>query len=111
MMMPAMPNGNPWVDIQKLFVVEDAIRSGGAPAVGQALSRLDDMSPYWADVGRLFGIYALTRGYDGPRERLREVADLRRAMESDFYAAYIRKRSKKLSQVVARLDFEAAIHD
>ncbi len=105
--MPAMPVGNPWADIQQLFIIEDAIRNGGAGAVGQALARLEELRPYWADIGRLFGIYALTRGYDGPRDRLKSVVELRKMMASDFYAAYIRKRSKKLTQYVARLDFEA----
>lgn len=104
--MPPMPAGNPWDDIKKLFLIEDAIRKGGVAAVGPSLARIDEINPYWADIGRLFGIYALTRGYDGPRERLRAIVGLRKAMASDFYATYIRKRSKRLSQEVARLDFE-----
>jgi thymidylate synthase len=70
---------------------------------------LDELDPYWADVGRLFGIYALTRGQaDVPRERLRQVADLSKAMSSDFYGAYIRKRSKKLTQQIALLDLDGS---
>jgi thymidylate synthase len=105
--MPAMPSGNPWKDVRKLFVVEDAIRKGGAEAVAPAIPSLNELDPYWADFGRLFGIYALTRRQtDPPRERLRQVADLRKAMSSDFYNAYIRKRSKKLTQQVAGLDLD-----
>jgi thymidylate synthase len=105
--MPPMPSGNPWNDIKKLFVIEDAIRKGGAAGVRQALQGLDVLAPYWRDFGRLFGVFALTRGFqDGPRDRLRQVVELRKAMSSDFYAAYIRKRSKKLTQEVTRLDLE-----
>jgi len=105
--MPVMPASNPWNDITKLFVVEDVIRKGGALSVLQALAPIAGIDPYWADFGRLFGVYALTRGdLDIPRERLKEVVGLRRSMSSDFYASYIRKRSKKLTQRVARLGVE-----
>jgi thymidylate synthase len=105
--MPAMPAGNPWNDITKLFEVEGAIRKGGAANVAHMLPQLGEVDPYWADFGRLFGIYALTRGkVDVPRERLKQVAELRKAMSSDFYTGYIRKRAKKLTQQVTRLDLE-----
>jgi thymidylate synthase len=105
--MPIMPAGNPWTDITTLFGVEDAIRRGGAPIVSRSLPRLDNLAPYWADIGRLFAIYALTKGYDGSEpERLKQVADLRRAMSSDFYASYIRKRAKKAVRDAERLDLE-----
>jgi hypothetical protein len=68
-----------------------------------------DVDPYWADFGRLFAIYALTRGeVDVPRERLKQVAELRKAMSSDFYTAYIRKRAKKLTRQITRLDLDLA---
>ncbi|HEY2710799.1 MAG TPA: thymidylate synthase [Caulobacteraceae bacterium] len=106
--MPAMPTGNPWNEIKKLFVIEDQIRRGGAAGVGQALQDLHTIDPYWADFGRLFGVFALTRGFKGgARDRLRQVVELRKAMSSEFYAAYVRKRSKKLTQEVEQLDLEA----
>lgn len=108
--MPAMPAGNPWNDITRLFEVESAIRKDGADKVAQTLPRLGEVDPYWADFGRLFGIYALTRGHvELPRERLKQVAELRKAMSSDFYTTYIRKRAKKLTRQVTRLDLEAAV--
>jgi thymidylate synthase len=110
--MPPMPPGNPWNDIKKLFVIEDAIRRGGTKGVEQALQELDAIAPYWRDIARLFGVFALTRGSkDGQHDRLRRVVDLRKAMVSDFYAVYIRKRSKTLSQKVARLDLNASAGD
>lgn len=106
--MPPMPAGNPWPDIMKLFVIEDAIRKGGASGVQKALQGLHAIDPYWGDFGRLFGVFALTREIkDGLRDRLRQVVELRKAMSSDFYAGYIRKRAKKLTQKIARLDLEA----
>lgn len=103
--MPPMPAGNPWNDISKLFVVEDTVRKGGAASVPRALSQLSDVHPYWADFGRLFGIYALTKGQlDVPRNRLKQVVDMRKAMSSDFYNTYIRKRAKRLNREVACLD-------
>ncbi len=108
--MPAMPAGNPWNDITKLFAVEDTIRKGGADSVPQAIPRLGEVDPYWADFGRLFGIYALSRGQvDVPRARLKQVAELRKAMSSDFYTAYIRKRARKLTQQIARLDLDGPV--
>jgi len=105
--MPVMPAGNPWTDITTLFGIEDAIRRGGVPMVPQNLPRIDSLAPYWADIGRLFAIYALTKGYDGSEpERLKQVADLRRAMSSDFYASYIRKRAKKAVRDAERIDLE-----
>jgi thymidylate synthase len=107
--MPAMPAGNPWKDITQLFEVESAIRRGGPDSVAPTLPRLMDVDPYWADFGRLFAIYALTRGeVDVPRERLKQVAELRKAMSSDFYTAYIRKRAKKLTRQITRLDLDLA---
>lgn len=103
--MPPMPAGNPWPDISKLFIVEDAIRKAGAAGVSGALPKLSEIDPYWADFGRLFGIYALTKGQvDLPRDRLKQVVDLRKTMSSDFYNAYIRKRTKRLDWQIARLD-------
>jgi thymidylate synthase len=102
-----MPAGNPWNDITKLFEVEGSVRKGGADNVAQTLPRLGEVDPYWADFGRLFGIYALTRGeVDVPRERLKLVVELRKAMSNDFYTAYIRKRAKKLTQQIIRLDLD-----
>lgn len=107
--MPAMPVGNPWNAITKLFEVESAIRKGGPDRVTHSLSQLAEVEPYWADFGRLFGIYALTRGdIDVPRERLKQVAELRRAMSSEFYTTYIRKRANKLTGQVTRMDLGLA---
>ncbi len=107
--MPAMPSGNPWNDIKKLFEVETAIRNGGPDSVRQAISQLANVDSYWADFGRLFGIYALTRSnVDVPRERLKQVAELRRDMSSEFYAGYIRKRASKLAGKIAKLDLGLA---
>jgi thymidylate synthase len=108
--MPAMPAGNPWGDITKLFEIEGNIRKGGHGSVADVLSRLVEIEPYWADFGRLFGIFALTRGdIDLPRERLKQVADLSKGMSSDFYAAYIRKRARKLTRQITRLDLDLTV--
>ena len=75
--------------------------------VRQALQGLDAVDPYWARLRDAdSALYALTRGFEltGRAIRLRQVVELRKAMSSEFYAAYIRKRSKKLTQEVARLD-------
>uniref|UniRef100_B0T6R4 thymidylate synthase n=1 Tax=Caulobacter sp. (strain K31) TaxID=366602 RepID=B0T6R4_CAUSK len=102
--MPAMPSGNQWGHITALLKIEDAIRRGGPTAVSQTLSKGNELDPYWADIARLFAIYALTKGFDGPREQLREVVELRKAMSNDFYATYIRKRAKRLTQEITKLD-------
>lgn len=108
--MPAMPASNSWPDVTKLFEIESTIRNGGPDSVAQMLPRLAEIDPYWADFGRLFGIYALTRGeVDVPRERLKQVAELRKTMSSDFYAAYIRKRAKKLARQITRMDLDLAV--
>lgn len=107
--MPAMPAGNPWKDITKLFEVEIAIRKGGPGSVVNALPQLADVEPYWADFGRLLGIYALTRGeVDVPRDRLKQVVELRREMSNEFYGTYIRKRANKLTGQIARMDLDLA---
>ncbi len=106
--MPEMPSGSQWADIKTLFVVEASIRTGGVSAIPGALEKAEALSPYWADVARLLAIFALTRGFDGPREKLRQVVEIRKSMSNQYYTAYIRKNSRRLSRAVAQLDLNDA---
>ncbi|WP_292228363.1 thymidylate synthase [Brevundimonas sp.] len=106
--MPDMPAGSQWTDIKTLFVVEAAIRKGGVAEIPDALDKAKQLSPYWADIARLLAIFALTRKFDGAREKLRQVVEIRRAMSTQYYAAYIRKNSRRLSRAVAQLDLDGS---
>lgn len=104
--MPEMPSGAQWGDIRELFKIEDALRNGGPTAVPEALDVANQLQPYWADVARLLAIFTLTKGFDGPREKLRQVVEIRKSMSTQYYATYIRKKSRRLTQTVAQLDLE-----
>ena len=64
--MPAMPAGNPWNDITKLFEVEGAIRKGGAANV----------TP---DRVAVPGFVATTRTVEGHRNRLVHFCNVKHA--------------------------------
>jgi thymidylate synthase len=79
--MAPLPLGDPWDDVRHLLHVERLLRSGAPP--GDIEFGPD---PYWADLGRLLGVYAAR---NGPRQA---IEDLRDAMHSDFFDRYIAAR-------------------
>jgi thymidylate synthase len=79
--MPAMPQGDPWAGATYLLEVERQLRVATPPA------KVDFGSePYWADLGRLLGVYAVRKG------PLQEIERLQMAMESEYYDSYISDR-------------------
>src|SRR5271154_2693547 len=77
----ALPPGDPWDGIRHLLFVEQLLRTGARPG------EIDfGPDPYWADLGRLLGVYAAR---NGPRQA---IQDLRDAMHSDFFDRYIAGR-------------------
>jgi thymidylate synthase len=85
--MPDMPVGDPWPGVGSLLRAEENLRAGRSPVEVDFGSQ-----PYWADLGRLLGIYAVLRN-DGRRE----VIDLlHSAMSSDYYNCYITDRADAL---------------
>jgi thymidylate synthase len=83
--MPEMPPGDPWAGVAYLLDIERKIRSGIPPGSVDFGSQ-----PYWADLGRLLGVYAVR---DGPREA---IEDIRRAMNSGYYNSYITDRINEI---------------
>jgi thymidylate synthase len=79
--MPAMPPGDPWAGVARLLKIERQLRKGTPPADVEF-----GPEPYWADLGRLLGIYAVRRG---PREA---IECIRTAMDNDYYNSYITDR-------------------
>jgi thymidylate synthase len=79
--MPEMPSDDPWPGVESLLRVERELKAGMPP---------DDVDfgpePYWADLGRLLGVYAVRKG---PRE---VIGRIRSAMQSDYYDCYIADR-------------------
>lgn len=108
--MPEMPAGSQWNDIRKIFSLEVALRTGPFSGIEAALEGTDELSPYWADVARLLAIYRLTKTGEGAREALRQVVDIRKTMETQYYAAYVRKKVRRLQRVVSQLDLETGGH-
>ena len=103
--MPAMGPGPQWGSIKRLFVIESGLRLQGGTALAEIMAEIAELDPYWADVARLFAIYALTKGRSElPRADLRQVVSLRRSMTTDFYNTYIRRRAERLERAVADLD-------
>jgi thymidylate synthase len=85
--MPDMPVGDPWLGVESLLRAEENLRAGRSP------SEVDfGPQPYWADLGRLLGIYAVLRN-DGPREA---IDLLHSAMSSGYYNCYVTDRADTL---------------
>jgi thymidylate synthase len=85
--MPAMPPGNPQAGLARLLSVERQLRTGTPPG------SIDfGPEPYWADLGRVLGVYAVR---NGPREAIEPI---RSQMDSDYYDIYITDRADRLDQ-------------
>jgi hypothetical protein len=83
--MPEMPLGDPKAGVASLLDLERQLRTGTPP------DGVDfGPEPYWADLGRLLGVYAVR---NGPREAIERI---RTAMDNDYYNTYITERIDKL---------------
>lgn len=90
--MPAMPSGEPWRGVAAMLVAERSLRQGIQPR------NVDfGAEPYWADLGRMLGVYAVR---DGPREAIEQ---LQAGMDSEFYNSYIADRLDRLPMTGAKL--------
>jgi thymidylate synthase len=85
--MPTMPPGDPWAAVAHLLHVESQLRTGTPPADVDF-----GPEPYWADLGRLLGVYAVRAGPPETIERIRA------AMSSDYYNSYITDRIDNLDR-------------
>lgn len=85
--MPAMPIGNPWPAIEWLRANEEAIRKGRLSPI-----EADGVDPYWVDLARLLRIFALIK-----LEDRRGIVEEQKAMHSDAYASFIRRKSRALA--------------
>jgi thymidylate synthase len=84
-LMPAMPPGDPQAGLARLLGVEHQLRTGTPP------DGIDfGPEPYWADLGRLLGVYAVRRG---PREAIERIQS---KMDSDYYDSYITDRADSI---------------
>jgi thymidylate synthase len=84
--MPEMPSGDPRAGVVRLLDVEHQLRTGTPP------TDVDfGPEPYWADLGRLLGVYAVRKG---PREAIERI---RSTMDSDYYDSYITDRADSLT--------------
>jgi thymidylate synthase len=86
--MPPMPDGNPWLYVDRLLNAEQRVRAGDLSAIYDLASE----NPYWGDLARLLGIFTLTKAPGNGRKILR----LKHEMESEAYALYIRKRIRRV---------------
>lgn len=71
--MPAMPQEDPWNQIEKFMKVEADIRLNVS-------SSLDGLNSYWADLGRLLLIFSLYNNED-----IKGIESLRNEMDSSNY--------------------------
>jgi thymidylate synthase len=85
--MPAMPPGDPQAGLARLLSVEHELRTGTPP---ESIDFGPD--PYWADLGRLLGVYAVR---NGPLEAIERI---RSQMDSNYYDLYIADRADRLAQ-------------
>jgi thymidylate synthase len=83
--MPEMPPEDPWPGVASLLRVERELKAGASP------DEVDfGPEPYWADLGRLLGVYAVRKG---PRDAIERIQS---AMHSDYYNCYIADRADNL---------------
>jgi thymidylate synthase len=99
--MPEMPSGDPRPSVEALLQAEAAIRRGRNP--NQFLNRLD---PYWQDLGRLLQVYRYFQ--DGNN---REIARIRKKMESPVYDQYITKKVRPPRSVPRSGQYELFAQD
>lgn len=71
--MPAMPQEDPWDQIEKFMKIEAAIRLNGSIS-------LDGLNSYWEDLGRLLLIFSLYN-----KEDIKGIESLRNKMNSANY--------------------------
>lgn len=106
--MPPMSTGDQWPDVRKLVAAEARLRNEGIAAVDAVLATAEQLTPFWSDMARLLAIYALTKGYDGQTDRLRQVVKLQDEMSSRFYyRTYIRRRFKAAERAHEQLSLLA----
>jgi thymidylate synthase len=86
--MPSMPEGDPWPAIDLLCKYEKNIRSNG-PAV----DGVDDLDVYWADIVRLLQIFKCIKNRD-----IATVAAIREFVAAPVYHLYIDSRLRELSE-------------
>ncbi|GGC16374.1 MULTISPECIES: thymidylate synthase [Dyadobacter] len=86
--MPSMPTSDNTKDISYLLDIEAKVRKRLPVSF-----EISNLSPYWADLGRLLCIYRLAK--DG---NVNEIATLRGAMDSKVYDTYIEKRLANLQK-------------
>jgi len=86
-MMPALPPGDPQAGLARLLSVEHELRTG---MPSESINFGPD--PYWADLGRLLGVYAVR---NGPIEAIERI---RSQMDSNYYDLYIADRIDRLAQ-------------
>jgi len=80
--MPAMPVGDPWPNVDVLLTAEDALRNG-RPLLNETISPLE---PYWRDLIRLLQVFRSKKDND-----LATIKSLRGEMSSDAYLPFIDK--------------------
>jgi len=81
--MPPMPDGDPWPEIQKVLRAERSLR------LGREVYEMDlKLDPYWADLVRLLKIYAADKNS-------KRITSIRRAMTTKAYDRYIDVRKRR----------------
>lgn len=89
--MPPMPQGDPWLSVEKLLNFEEKVRKGDAgPLDPRGL-----MVPYWSDLATLLSVHKAGKTI-GNRN---EIKRLRRRLTDEVYAMYINKRYGMLPSV------------
>lgn len=81
--MPKMPNGDPWISIKKLLIVESKIRHGDVINPNEL-----ELEDYWADLARLLQVFRVYR--EGGDDK--EIVRIEGEMSSDIYKVYINQR-------------------
>jgi thymidylate synthase len=77
--MPAMPEADPWPDINILLCCEAALRAGE-----RLPKEADTVAPYWRDLTRLLEVFRLRKYRD-----IEAITMLRSEMTHQVYLAFV----------------------
>ena len=80
--MPEMPIGDPWENIQILLRNEEEIRLRDG-----LVDNLDELHPYWADLIRLLQIFKMWKKKD-----IIQILKLKEELSTSYYKAFIEKK-------------------
>lgn len=91
--MPDMPIGDQNNSLEFVVKAAEAIR------LDCEISQYEKtLPPYWSDIVRILQIIHLLKGPIANRQSLRQIAEIKQALFSDYFGSYVNRRTRRVSQ-------------